>query len=122
MLYKVVMLATHIWRRKKGHVSPQSLTILRVDFGPITACLIHRVTTRTYVHISPWWQYAEVTGEAVEEFPIPPFGKHICHHSNGIKLHNMQKSAGSAVGDISIHQGDQAAIQGVTGQTIVFNL
>ena len=29
----------------------------------------------------------------------------------------MQKSAGFAVGDISIHQGDETAIQGVTEQT-----
>ena len=47
----------------------------------------------------------------MKEFPIPPFGKHICHHSNGIKLHHVQKSAGSAVGDISIHQGDQADVE-----------
>ena len=41
---------------------------------------------------------------------------------NGIKLYKVQESAGTAVGDISIHQGDQAAIQGVTGQTKLFNL
>ena len=46
-----------------------------------------------------------------------PNGKEICHHSNGIKLHKVHESDGSAVDDISIHQGDQAAIQGVTGQT-----
>ena len=34
----------------------------------------------------------------------------------------MQESAGFAVGDISIHQGDQVAIQGVTGQTKTNNL
>ena len=39
---------------KKGHGSPQSLKIWRLDFGPITACLIHRLTTRTYVHIRRW--------------------------------------------------------------------
>ena len=45
----------------------------------------------------------------VLDFQIPSFGKEICHH---------------AVGDISIHKGDQAAIQGVTGQTklIVYNV
>ena len=50
---------------------------------------------------------------------MQPFGKEItfCHHSNEIKLHKVQESAGSAVGDINIHQGEQAAIQGVTGQT-----
>ena len=53
----------------------------------------------------------------VQDFPIPPFGREICLHSNGIKLHNVQKSAASDVGDISIHQGDQAAILGVAGQT-----
>ena len=34
----------------------------------------------------------------VFEFPIPPFGKEICYHSNGIKFHKVQESAGSAVG------------------------
>ena len=34
----------------------------------------------------------------------------------------VQESAGSAVGDISTHQGDQAAIQRVTGQTQINNL
>ena len=69
-----------------------------------------------------WRQDSEVTWEAVKVFPIPLFGKHICYESNGIKLHNMQKSAGSAVGDISIHQGDQAAIQEVTGQTVLLSI
>ena len=39
---------------KRGHGSPQSLKMWRLNCGPITACLLHRVTTRTYVHISPW--------------------------------------------------------------------
>ena len=39
---------------KRGHGSPQFLKIWRLEFENITACLIHRVTTRTYVHISPW--------------------------------------------------------------------
>ena len=43
-------------------------------------------------------------------------------HSNGIKLQKGQESAGSVVGDISIHQGDKAAIQRVTGQTKINNL
>ena len=51
-----------------------------------------------------------------------PFGKEICHHSNGIKLHKVQESAGCAVGDISIHQGDQDAIQGLAGETKINNL
>ena len=56
--------------------------------------------------------------------PIPSFGKEIFHHSNGIKLHKVQESAGSAVGDISIREGDHAAIEGVTGQTklIIYNV
>ena len=54
----------------------------------------------------------------VQDFPIPPFGKEICHHPNGTKLHNVHESAGSAVGDISIHQGNQAAIQGVQSKMI----
>ena len=41
-------------KEEEGHGSPQSLNILRLNFGPITACLIHSLTTRTYVHISPW--------------------------------------------------------------------
>ena len=35
----------------------------------------------------------------VQDFPIPPFGKEICHHSNEIKLHRVQEFAGSTVGD-----------------------
>ena len=58
----------------------------------------------------------------VLDFPIPPFGKEICHHSNEIKLYKVQESAGSAVGDINIHQAYQATIQGVTGQTKINNL
>ena len=34
----------------------------------------------------------------------------------------VQESTGSTVDDISIHQGDQAAIQGVAEQTKVHNL
>ena len=33
------------------------------------------------------------------DFPIPPFGKEILHHSDEIKLHKVQESAGSAVSD-----------------------
>ena len=44
------------------------------------------------------------------DFPIPTFGKEICHHSNGIKLQKMLESAGSAV-------SDPVVFQGVTGQT-----
>ena len=45
------------------------------------------------------WQDAEVTEAPVLDFPIPPFGKEICHHSNVIKLHKVQESAGSDVGN-----------------------
>ena len=34
----------------------------------------------------------------------------------------MQKSAGSAIGNMNVHQDDQAAIKGVTGQTKIYNL
>ena len=86
------------------------MKILRVNFGPITACLIHIVTRcRGY------------RGACIG-LPNPTFGKEICQHSNVIKLHKVQESAGSALGDISIHLGDQAAIQGVTGQTKMNNL
>ena len=34
------------------------------------------------------------------ELPNPTFlGKEICHHSNGNKLHKVQESAASVVGD-----------------------
>ena len=84
MLLKIVMLATcmYLYRR---YCPPQSLTIWRVDFG-LLAWFIAR-------------QGADITGVPVYDFPIPPFGKAICHHSNGIKLHKVQDSSGSAVGD-----------------------
>ena len=56
------------------------------------------------------------------DFPNPPFGKEICHHSKWDKITQVQESAGSAVGDVSIQQGDQAAIQRLTGQTKINNL
>ena len=56
------------------------------------------------------------------DFPNPSFGKEICHHSEWDQITQVQESAGSAVGDINIHQGDQAAIQGVIGQTTNYNL
>ena len=55
-------------------------------------------------------------------FVNPPSGKEICHHSKWDQITQVQESACSAVGDISIHQGDQAAIQWVTGQTKINNL
>ena len=47
----------------------------------------------------PEWLGAEVKGVPVKDFPIPHFGKESCHHANWIKLHNAQKSTGSAAGD-----------------------
>ena len=39
------------------------------------------------------------------------------------QITQVQESAGSAVGDISIHQGDQAVIQGVTEQKqLIYNV
>ena len=35
----------------------------------------------------------------VYDFPIPPFGKEFFYHSDGIKLHKVQKSVGSPTGD-----------------------
>ena len=59
----------------------------------------------------------------VWDFANPPFGKEICHHSKWDQITQVQESAGSAVGDISIQQGDQAVIQGVTGQTkLIYNV
>ena len=58
----------------------------------------------------------------VWDFSNPPFGKEICHHSKWDQITQVEESAGSAVGDISINQGGQAATQGVTGQTKINNL
>ena len=57
----------------------------------------------------------------VWDFPNPT-GKEICHHSKWDQITQVEESAGSAVGDISIHQGDQTAIQRVTGRTKNNNL
>ena len=58
----------------------------------------------------------------VWDFPNPHFGKEIIHHSKWDQITQVQESADSAVGDISIHQGDQAAIKGVTEQTKINDL
>ena len=60
----------------------------------------------------------------VWDFPNPPFGKEICHPSKWDQITQVQESAGSAVSDISIQQGDQAAIPGVTGKQklIIYNV
>ena len=65
----------------------QWLIFVRVDFGPITACLIHRVTRRR-----------GYSGACVG-LPNPTFCREICHHSNRIKLHKVQESAAFAVVD-----------------------
>ena len=46
---------------------------------------------------------AEVTGMPVWDFPNPTFGRDICHHSKCDQITQVQESAGSAVGDISLH-------------------
>ena len=58
------------------------------------------------------------------DFPNPPFGKEICHHSKCDQITQVQESAGSAVDDISIHQGDQDAIQRGQGKhkLIIYNV
>ena len=38
-------------------------------------------------------------GVPVQNFTIQHFGKEICHHSYGNKLHKVQESSASAVGD-----------------------
>ena len=48
----------------------------------------------------------------VWDFLNPPFGKEICHHSKWDQVTRVRESAGFFVGDIGIHQGDQATIQG----------
>ena len=60
----------------------------------------------------------------VWEFQNPPLGNEICYHSKWDQNTHMQESAGSAVGDISIHQSDQAAIQGGQGKQkfIIYNV
>ena len=58
----------------------------------------------------------------VWNFTNTPFGKEICHNSKWDQITQVQESAGSAVGDISIQQGDQVAIEGVTEQTKINNL
>jgi len=68
----------------RGHGPPQSLNIWREHFGPLTACVIHKmIRCRGYM----------------DDFQILPSDKEICLHSNGTKLHKMQESIGSAVDD-----------------------
>ena len=63
-----------------------------------------------------------------KEGPWPaPITEHLgggilCAQHNWDQITQVYVSAGSAVGDISIQQGDQVAIQGVTGQTKIYNL
>ena len=91
------MLATYIF--EEGPWPAPNTEHFGLDFGPNTACLIHRVTRcRGYSQTNP------------------PFGKEICHHTKWDQISQVQESAGSAVGDVSIHQGDQAAIQGGQGK------
>ena len=89
MLLKIVIYLT------RGHGTSQSLNVWRVEFGPITDKM-----------------------QKLQKNPT--LCKEICRHSksNGIKLHKVQESAGSAVGD-KYPSGRTVAIQGVTGQTKV---
>ena len=48
---------------------------------------------------SPRPQLIDAQAVPVLNFPIQQFGKEICRHSNGNKLHKVQESAASAVGD-----------------------
>ena len=58
------------------------------------------------------------------DFPNPRFGKEIYHHLKWDQVTQVQESAVSAIGDISINQGDQAAIQGGQGKhkLIIYNV
>ena len=76
MLFKTVILATYIF---EGGTWPAPIT--EHFGGPNTA---------------------EVTGLPGWDFPNPPFGKEICHYSKWDQITQVQESAGSAVGDISI--------------------
>ena len=81
------------------------MIIIWVDFGPIIACLIHRVTRcRGY------------RGACVE-LPNPNSWQKNLSILKWDKLHKAQESAVSALDDIIIHQGDHGANQGVTGLT-----
>ena len=109
MLFKIVILATYILKRDHG--PPQSLNIWgEVDFGPNTACLIHIV--------APCRGYRD----ACVGLPKRTFWQRNLSSLKMDQITQGQESAGSAVGDISIYQGDEAAIQGVTGQTKMYNL
>ena len=44
----------------------------------------------------------------VVNFPIQHFGKEIFHHSHGNKLHKVQESAASAVGDKLQARGERS--------------
>ena len=80
------------------------MKIWRVDFGPIV-CLLDSQSDKMQ----------RLQGYLCRTSQSHLLGKNY-YHSNGIKLHKVQESAGSAVGN-KYPQGDQAAIQGVTGLT-----
>ena len=119
MVFKIIMLATLYLKRGRGSPHPITETLegrlWTHNFLPESQsdnkdlCIYKSVVTRCRGY----------TGACVG-LPNPIIWQSIY----GIKLQKVQESAGSAVGDISIHKGDQAAIQGVTGQTklIVYNV
>ena len=45
--------------------------------------------------------------QPVQNFPIQHLGKEMFHHSYGNKLHKVQESAASIVGDIDKHQAGE---------------
>ena len=102
MLFKIVILATYIF--EEGPWPALITEHLGVDFGPNTACLIHRVTRcRGY-------------RDACVGLPKPTFWQRNLSSLKMGSSYTSAESADSAVRDISIHQGDQAAIQGGQGK------
>ena len=58
------------------------------------------------------------------DFPNPPFGKEICHHSKWDQITQVQESAGSAVGDINTHKAARLQSKGWQDKHkfIIFNV
>ena len=81
MLFKIVILATYIF--EEGPWPAPITEHLGVDFGPNTACLIHRVTRcRGY-------------RDACVGLPKLTFWLRNCHHSKWDQITQVQESAGS---------------------------
>ena len=87
----------------------KSIIIFRISFGSkILGILV-------YVQKKPIYIYIYI-------YIIYTCSNTFFHHSNGFKLHKVHEFAGFAVDYIYIHQSDQDAIQGVIGQTNIYNL